>query len=74
MLNPLNFKADLPVFLVIGLFHLSDILFTLAGGYYEILWLVLLASFVHWILLGWIYFSGQKVVVKVPIRELAYEP
>jgi len=74
MLSPLSFKQDLPVFLVIGLFHLSDILFTLAGGYSEILWLVLLASAVHWTLLGWIYSSGRKVQAKLPVRELAYEP
>jgi len=61
MKYPLSLKEDLPVFAVIGLFHLSDILFTLVGGYTEILWLVLLASAVHWALLGWIYAAGRKV-------------
>jgi hypothetical protein len=61
MKYPLNVKDDLPIFAVIGLFHLSDILFTVAGGYNQILWLILLASAVHWALLGWIYLAGRKV-------------
>jgi hypothetical protein len=62
----LSLADDLPVFAVIGLFHLSDILFTLAGGYTNILWLVLLASIIHWSLLGWIYAAGRKVQVRRP--------
>ena len=61
MKYPVNLKEDLPVFAVIGLFHLSDILFTLAGRFREILWLVVLTSVIHWILLGWIYASGRKI-------------
>ncbi len=56
----LTLKGDLPIFAVIGLFHLSDILFTLAAGYKEILWLILLASAAHWLLLGLIYSAGRK--------------
>jgi hypothetical protein len=67
---PLTLKEDLPVFAVIGLFHLSDILFTLIGGYSEILWLVLLASAIHWILLGLIYAAGRKI--KMPQGEFHY--
>lgn len=37
-------QEDLPVFVFPTALHLSDIIFTLAGGYTEILWLVLLAS------------------------------
>ncbi len=62
----LSFKADLPLFLTIGLFHLSDILFTLSGGYTEVLWLVLVASLVHWLLLGLIWYAGKKKVMEVP--------
>jgi hypothetical protein len=53
-------RKDLPVFAVIGLFHLSDILFTIAGGYYEVLGLVVGASLFHWMLLGVIYAVGRK--------------
>jgi hypothetical protein len=61
MKYPLRLKEDLPVFVVIGLFHLSDILFTVTGGYNQILWLILLASAIHWALLGWIYLAGRKL-------------
>ena len=70
MKRPVTLKEDLPVFAVIGLFHLSDILFTLAGGYNEILWLVVLTSVVHWALLGWIYAPGRKV--KAPMKEFTF--
>ena len=70
MKYPISLKTDLPVFAVIVLFHLSDILFTIAGGYNKILWLVLLASVVHWAWLGWIYMAGRKV--KAPKEEFLY--
>jgi hypothetical protein len=37
-------KADLPIFIVPIALHLSDIIFTIVGGFTEILWIVLLAS------------------------------
>lgn len=37
-------SLDLPVFIVPTVLHISDILFTIAGGFTEILWIVLLAS------------------------------
>ncbi len=74
MRNPVTFRADWPVFLVIGGFHLADILFTLAGGYTEVLWLILLASAVHWTLLGTIAFAGRKAAVPVAKKEFVYEP
>jgi hypothetical protein len=60
MKYPVTLKEDLPVFAVIVLFHLSDIIFTVAGGYNEVIWLILLASAVHWVLLGLIYMAGRK--------------
>ena len=68
----ITLKEDLPVFAVIGLFHLSDIIFTIAGGYKEILWLVLLSSAVHWLILGLIYAAGRKV--KAPREGFLFEP
>jgi hypothetical protein len=70
MKYPVSLKEDLPVFAVIGLFHLSDILFTLAGGYTEVLWLVVLTSVIHWALLGWIYAAGRKI--KTPKAEFLF--
>ncbi len=72
MKHPVTLKNDLPLFAVIVLFHLADILFTVAGGYNEVLWLILLASLVHFGLLGLIYVSGKKVY---PVKEeFLFEP
>jgi hypothetical protein len=57
---PITLKDDLPIFAVVVFFHLSDILFTIAGGFTDILWLVLLVSLVHFVLLGWICLSGKR--------------
>lgn len=48
-------KDDLPLFAIPMVMHASDLLFTLAGGHLEILWLVLLSSAVHATLLAGIY-------------------
>ena len=58
--SPVTLKDDLPIFAVVVLFHLSDILFTIAGGFTSILWLVVLVSLVHFALLGWICFLGKR--------------
>jgi hypothetical protein len=64
MKSALNLKEDLPIWAIPTLFHLSDILATLAAGKYEVLWLVILASLAHLALLGAIYFAGTKVTAK----------
>jgi len=56
----LTLKYDLPIFAVVFLFHLSDILFTITSGSYTIIWLVLVASLVHFALLALIIFAGKK--------------
>lgn len=56
-----GFSADdLPVFAIPAIFHLSDIAFTIAGGFGEILWIVLLASAVHMALLAFIYLKSRR--------------
>jgi hypothetical protein len=70
--SSLTLKRDLPIFAVIVLFHLSDILFTIAGGYTTILWLVLLVSGVHFVLLGWICFAGRKAILQKEVFR--FEP
>lgn len=72
MKSPLMLKGDLPIFAVVVLFHFSDILFTLAGGYHEILWLILLVSTVHLALLGLVYAAGKKA--PAPKGEVLFEP
>ncbi len=55
-------REDLPVFVVPTVLHLSDIVFTIAGGFTEILWLVLLASALQsgFLLLVWL--RGRKAL------------
>ncbi|HOU13331.1 MAG TPA: carotenoid biosynthesis protein [Anaerolineae bacterium] len=61
MKAPLSLKDDFPIFAVPLVFHLADILFAIAGGFSEVLWLVLLAGLVHCALLGWIWMKGKRV-------------
>jgi hypothetical protein len=51
---------DLPVFIVPIVLHISDISFTLIGGYDEILWIVLLASFVQTAFLFYAYMNNRR--------------
>ena len=58
-----NFTVeDLPIFIFPTVLHLSDILFTLIGGFYEILWLVLLASFAQTALLIFAYLNNRRPI------------
>jgi hypothetical protein len=68
----LTLKGDLPIFMVVVFFHLSDILFTLAGGYTSILWLVLLVSLVHFTLLAVVWFAGRKA--PLPVEGFLFAP
>jgi len=52
-------RDDLPIFVFPTALHLSDILFTLAGGFNEILWMVLLASAAQSALLLFAYLKNQ---------------
>jgi hypothetical protein len=72
MKSPLTLKGDFPIFAVVVLFHLSDILFTIAGGFQDVLWLILLTSAVHFVLLGLIYYAGRKV--KTSQEGFLFEP
>lgn len=53
-------KQDLPVFLIPLVLHLSDVVFTLVGGFSEILWIVILATLIHLGLLVWFLIQGKK--------------
>ncbi len=52
---------DLPIFLVPTALHLSDILFTIIGGYSDILWIVLLSSFIQTAFLAYAYLNNRPV-------------
>jgi len=53
---------DLPIFVVPTVLHLSDILFTVIGEYREILWIVLLVSFVQSALLLLVYLRDRQLI------------
>ncbi|MBA4385958.1 MAG: hypothetical protein C0410_14560 [Anaerolinea sp.] len=50
---------DLPIFLLPTALHVMDIIFTIAGGFTEILWIVILASVVQTGFL-WFYWTRSK--------------
>lgn len=50
---------DLPIFIVPTVLHLSDIVFTIAGGFTEILWIVVLASAIQTALLAFAWFNNR---------------
>ena len=52
--------ADLPIFIVPIVLHLSDITFTILGGFTEILWIVLLASALQIGLLVFAWFNSRQ--------------
>jgi hypothetical protein len=60
-------REDLPIFLIPSVLHLYDIVFSLVGGFTEILWLVILASVVHTALLALFLIQGQKVPIAAEI-------
>ncbi len=51
---------DWPLIAIPLIFHLADIGWTVAGGYRDVLWLVLLASLIHALLLAGIFFQGTR--------------
>lgn len=69
-------RDDLPVFIVPTALHLSDIVFTLAGGFNEILWIVLLASAVQtgFLVFGWAKNREPARVSSEPVRSRATHP
>jgi len=66
-------SVDWPLFAVPVLFHIADCFWTIAGGFYDVLWLILLSSIIHLGLLSWIYLQGRKPVL--PREEfIPYSP
>lgn len=54
---------DLPIFIVPTVLHISDITFTLIGGFSQILWIVLLASALQTAFLLYAYLNNRKKAV-----------
>ena len=60
MRGALTLKNELPIFLVPVALHLTDIIFTIYGGFWTILPLVLGVSVVHFLFLGLMLYLGNK--------------
>jgi hypothetical protein len=60
MKGSLSLREDWPVFLVPAFFHLSDLAFVLAGGYFEILWIELALSLFHCALVALVWAAGRR--------------
>ncbi len=60
MTSPIPFKAEYPLFLVLVGFHFSNIFFAILGGYYEILWIVILFAAIQSIFVLLVYKRGKK--------------
>lgn len=54
-------KLDYPIFLIPTVLHLSDLVFTLLGGYTEILWLGILATVIHLGILAFVFIQGRRL-------------
>ena len=74
MKQQISLKSDLPIFAVIVLFHLADVLFAISGGLTSILWLILLVSFVHLALFGLIWYAGTRIKETPSMTALLFEP
>ncbi len=66
-------SADWPLFAVPILFHIADCFWAIAGGFHDVLWLILLASGVHLGLLLWIGLSGREPAAREQ-KILPYSP
>ena len=71
MLRKLSFADDVPIFLVFAVSHASNIIFTLIGGYYEILWLQILAAAVQLTLILFIYIRGRGLRRRLKNRSIS---
>lgn len=70
----LSLKGDLPIFAVAAVFHLMDIAGALAGGFSEVLPLVVASSAIHLALLGLVYFLGRRVPAEGHLEACAIGP
>jgi len=62
MKGRLYLKADFPVFIPLIGFHAVNVVFCLIGGYWQVLWLILLAFAVHSAIVMLIYFKGKRAL------------
>lgn len=71
MKSGLSLKGDSPLFFFLLGSPVIGLIFCLFGGFWQILWLVLLAGVAMWVLVVGIYLAGRKVLI--PNRSSATE-
>ncbi len=69
MQRPLLLRETWPIFGIFVFLHASDLVFTLIGGYWNVLWIVVLSGVVHTLLLLTIYLSGRRVEESLQRKE-----
>jgi hypothetical protein len=74
MNNPIIVREDIAIYLVPVALHVSDIVFTIVGGFTEVLWLVVLASCLHVVLLATVWFSSKRSKLAPTATEYVFEP
>jgi uncharacterized membrane protein len=60
MKSALSMRGDLPVFLVLAGLPLSEVVFTIAGGYFSILWIEVVFTVILGAALFLVYLRGRE--------------
>jgi hypothetical protein len=63
MKSGFSIQSEYPAFLILIIFHFIDIIFTLIGGYWEIIWLQILFTMCQGGLILYIYLRGKSVKI-----------
>ncbi|HMF30947.1 MAG TPA: carotenoid biosynthesis protein [Candidatus Lokiarchaeia archaeon] len=78
MKSAFSIKSEYPAFLVLVVLHFSDILFAIAGGFWEILWLEFLFTGVQSLIVGMVFFQGKRMKKDleppIPVNEKNISP
>ncbi len=74
MNGSITVRKDIAIYLVPVALHVSDVVFTIVGGFTEVLWLVVLASCLHVALLATVWFSSKHAQLPPAAMEYLYEP
>jgi len=64
MKSRITFKTEYPLFLVLVGFHINNIIFALIGGFYEILWIVVLFAAIQSGIVFFVYRQGKLADAK----------
>jgi hypothetical protein len=69
MQQPLLLRETWPIFGIFVVLHASDLVFTVIGGHWNVLWIVAVSGVVHLLILLTIYVSGRHVEESLRRKE-----